>query len=148
MWYLLQALLGYTLADAFGALFHLMNDRGIGIPYQVRDFQKHHETLEMTFDWQPMLLGFPIALLGLWCYPVFWCTLGAAICISQFTHYYTHYPAPAWVRFFQGWLILSPAQHAQHHNDYDRDFCVLAGWNNWWVNWVSKGVNYLWPPKK
>lgn len=144
---LLQIIAGYCLADALAGLFHLMTDHGIGLPRIVRDFQNHHERpWTMTFDLQPALIGIPIAIMGFYYAPWFLISLGLSLSIAQLPHYYTHFPAPKWVQVLQKCKIfLSPKLHADHHTPpYGRDYCVLSGWNNFWINWIAAFVG---PPK-
>lgn len=140
---LLQIVLAYWLVDALGGLYHLATDRGFNIASQVAFFQKHHESPEtMTFDLQPCLIGVPCLVAGWFVAPWFLVPLGIFFCLAQVPHYYTHFPAPRFVQVLQrAGIFVSPASHARHHDGrFDRDFCVTAGWNNWWINWIASQV--------
>lgn len=142
---LLQIISAYIIADAIAAIYHLVTDLGYNIPKQVAFFRKHHEQpWTMTFDLQPLLGGIPIIILGLFIYPWFFISLGISLCIAQIPHYYSHHRdnTPRIISFLQKYkIILSPASHDNHHYGnglFDRDFCVLSGWNNFWLNPIAK----------
>lgn len=144
LWYPLQIVLAYGVADAAGGLFHLATDRGHNFSRVVRHFLNHHERpWTMTFDLEPMIVGIPVALLGWWYDWTFLLYLGIFVALSQVPHYYTHHTPPAWIRpvieCLQKWhIFLPPEKHAAHHNGvYDKNFCVLAGWSDWWINWIA-----------
>ncbi len=144
-----ELVLAYALADAIGAVYHLLTDRGWNVRSQCVDFARHHERPEtLTFDLRPMAVGIPAALAGFFVmgHPVFFLTLGISAGLSQLTHYWAHNPAPPLVRGLQ-WagIFLRPEQHDRHHYDFDRDFSVLSGWNNGWVNLLARVVPYRTP---
>ncbi len=127
------------MADAITALYHVATDLGWNIPYQVRVFQNHHANpLTMTFDLEPVLAGVPLIVLGVWFAPWFLIPLGIFISVAQVPHYYAHFPekCPKWLKKLQDLeIVIEPASHDSHHTEpYDKDFAVLSGWNNWWVN--------------
>lgn len=140
---MLAAIAAYATADAFTALYHLFTDRGWNIKSQLYWFRLHHQyPLRMTFDLQPALGGLPLAGLGWYLGSTYLMWLGLSIAISQIPHYYAHFPAPLPVRWLQRChIFLSPAAHASHHSGkFDKDFCVLCGWNNWWINRFARYV--------
>lgn len=130
------------VADAFAAFYHLITDLGYNIASQVRDFQNHHERpLTMTFDLQPMLIGIPFIVAGYFVWPWFLIPLGIFLSVAQVPHYYAHFTwkSPWLIRKLQRWeIIIEPEAHDSHHSgNFDKDYCVLSGWNNWWINWVA-----------
>jgi hypothetical protein len=137
-----QVLAAYLLVDLLSGLYHLVTDRGHNLAGQVAVFQDHHHTNTMDgFDWQPSVLGLPAMLAGLWWENSFLIAAGAFGILAQVPHYYAHRRSDhAWVhlavRLLQRTgLILSPRHHADHHSgDFDRNFCIVSGWNNWWLN--------------
>ena len=137
-----QIIAAYVLADALSALYHLFTDRGYNTKGYVFDFQNHHDHPEtMTFDLQPMMIGVPMLIMGCWWLPWFNIPLGFFLAFAQIPHYYTHFPAPKWVKVLQDWHIFLPVeQHMIHHTHFDRDFCVISGWNNWWINRLAPYV--------
>jgi hypothetical protein len=89
--------------------------------------------------WTPLLIGAPAATVALAGYaPAFWLALGLGLSVSQVSHYCAHYPRSSAVRRLQRLRIwLRPADHGAHHaGRFDLNFCVLSGWNNWWINRV------------
>lgn len=144
LWYLIQVVAAYAAADAAGGLFHLATDRGCNFARIVRNFLKHHEQPgTMTFDLEPMVVGMPLAIVGWWLDSTFLLYLGIFTALSQIPHYYTHHEPPALLKPLIAWLqrwriFLPPEKHAAHHNGvYDTNFCVLAGWSDWWINWIA-----------
>lgn len=138
---LAQILLGWLLADALSGLYHIMTDYGYNIPHQIKLFMFHHENPHtMTFDWQPLLAGVPLIIVGLFWHPWFLISLGFFISISQVGHYYTHHKAPAPIRILQRvGVLISPKHHADHHKgDYNKNFCIFTGINNIWLNPLAK----------
>lgn len=136
---LLQILAAYIVADAITALYHVATDLGYNIPYQVQVFQNHHhDPLSMTFDLEPVLAGVPLVVLGFWFAPWFLIPLGIFVSVAQIPHYYAHFPykAPKWFKKLQDWeIVIEPAAHDSHHSgEFDKDYCVLSGWNNFWIN--------------
>jgi len=135
-------LLGYILADAISGIYHWLTDNGYNIPSQVALFQAHHQRPSgMDLDFKPAFGGLPIACIGFFdvSHMVFWATLGTAISLSQVTHYYSHHRGPWLIRLLQKLkLILPPKHHSKHHRgDYDKNFCIVSGWNNFWMNLIS-----------
>jgi hypothetical protein len=136
-------LFAYIAADALSALYHLFTDRGWNISSQRSFFENHHRRpWTMTFDLQPLAVGLPIATFGYLFESWFLLLLGMFLSVAQLPHYWAHFPAPWPVRVLQlARIILPPAKHASHHQgDFDRDFCVLSGWNNFWINWFASFV--------
>lgn len=136
----LQVLAAYVLVDLFTGLYHLWNDSGYGI--QTATFQEHHEINTMErFDWQPAVFAGPIMLLGLWIESSFTIAFGAFGILGQVPHYYAHRRSKSRtvhriVRALQlAGIIISPEHHARHHDgQFNRNFCIVSGWNNWWLN--------------
>lgn len=139
---LVQVLAAYVLVDLLSGLYHLATDRGWNTAGQVQMFQEHHETNTMSgFDWQPSLVGVPAMLAGLWLASPFLLAAGALGILAQVPHYYAHRrsrsPAVhAAIRTLQRLgLIITPQHHAAHHREpFDRNFCIVSGWNNFLMN--------------
>jgi hypothetical protein len=150
---LAQVLAAYVLVDFLSGLYHLATDRGWNLPGQVQMFQAHHETNTMSgFDWQPSLVGLPAMLAGIWLASPFLLASGALGILAQVPHYYAHRrsssPAVhAIVRAMQRLgLIITPQHHAAHHRGaFDRNFCIVSGWNNFWLNPLLSWLDRLAP---
>jgi len=139
----LQVLAAYILADLMTGIYHFATDRGFNFAWIVELFQDHHRTNTMEgFDWQPMIPSFPGMLFGMYLESPFITALGAFGALSQIPHYYAHRKANRVVKFMQRWgIILSPRHHAGHHGGkFDCNFCILSGWNNWWLNYVTRAA--------
>ena len=87
----------------------------------------------------PMLLA--EALIAWYCTVPGWFVAGCTVLLagagfSQYTHAMTHSPkVPRAVRWAQkAGLFLKPREHAGHHAEFDRNFCLLSGWANPLVN--------------
>lgn len=140
----LQVLAAYVLVDLLTGIYHWATDKGFNTPHVVRLFQDHHETNTMDgFDIQPSVAGVPALLLGLCLGSSFLIAAGAFGILSQVPHYYAHRRSDSElvhhvIRILQlTGLIISPQHHAQHHDGrFDRNFCIVSGWNNWWLNWL------------
>jgi len=135
----LEGLLGYVVADALTGIYHAATDAGWNVRSQLDLFQNHHKhPRSMTFDLSPAVVGIPLMLCAaLGWHVVFFLVLGAALSLCQVPHYYTHHRGGAVIRFLQRWhVILPPREHALHRRQFDRNFCILSGWNNGWMNWV------------
>lgn len=138
----LQVLVAYVFVDLLSGLYHLATDRGFNVASQVRLFQDHHETNTMDgFGWHHMLLAAPMLLAGVWLESSFLIAAASFGILAQTPHYYAHRRSNsgavhAIVRLLQRTgLILTPQHHAAHHRgEFDRNFCILSGWNNWWLN--------------
>lgn len=138
----IQVLGAYLLIDLFTGMYHLVTDGGFNFRGQVDVFEDHHQTNTMqVFDWQPSVIGLPAMLLGLWLCSPFLTAAGAFGVLGQVPHYYAHRRSRSElvhhvVRILQlTGLIISPEHHAAHHNGrFNRNFCILSGWNNWWLN--------------
>lgn len=143
-WAILEILTAYILADLASGLYHLATDRGMNIKSQIAMFQEHHITNTMIgFDWQTFAAGMPVAIAGGWFHSPFLIALGIFLALTQVTHYYAHVRSKnRAIRHIVGALqelgvIVHPANHQRHHGGaFDRDFCLLSGWNNWWLNRV------------
>lgn len=141
---LLQIFAAYVLVDALGGIYHCLTDYGFNVNNQVTMFREHHDTNTMQgFDWQTFAAGMPLAVIGAWFHQPFLIALGVFIAITQVTHYYSHRRSSnvlvhRVVRFLQrSRIIVHPATHARHHREpFARNFCLLSGWNNWWLNSV------------
>lgn len=140
----LQIIAAYILADALSGVYHALTDKGMNIKSQIEMFQEHHVTNTMIgFDWQTFAGGMPVAILGAWFHSAFAVALGCFIALTQVTHYYAHRRSHSrLVRHLVGLLqecriIVHPRLHQRHHGgEFDRDYCLLSGWNNWWMNRV------------
>jgi hypothetical protein len=138
----LQILAAYILADLFSGLYHLATDKGFNTRDQIEMFQEHHDTNTMAgFDWQTFAVGMPFVGVGAWFHSVFTIALGCFIALTQVTHYYAHKNSRSklahhFIRILQiTHVIVPPESHAAHHQPpHSRDFCLLSGWNNWWLN--------------
>lgn len=131
----------YIVADALSGIYHIITDYGWNIPHQVKLFKYHHENPEtMTFDWQPFLAGIPICFLAFWAYPVFFITLGLCLCLSQVAHLYTHRKAPYIIKILQqtGLFISKKHHYAHHGGQFNKNFCIFSGWNDFWLNPIAK----------
>lgn len=139
---LLQILAAYLFVDLATGIYHYVTDQGWNVAHQVRLFEHHHVTNTMDgFDWQPAIVALPAMLIGIWIGSPFLIAGGAFGIVSQVPHYYAHKRSDYeivhhFVRILQlSGLIMSPQHHAVHHNGvFDRNFCIFAGWNNWWLN--------------
>jgi hypothetical protein len=140
----LQILAAYVLIDALSGIYHLATDKGFNIRSQIAMFQWHHDTNTMdNFDWQTFAVGLPVAAVGAWFHSPFWIACGVFAALTQVTHYYAHCRSefPIIHRIVRGLqrarLIVHPASHSRHHREpFARDFCLLSGWNNSWLNGV------------
>jgi len=139
----LEILAAYVVMDALVGIYHCFTDYGWNTPDMVRKFREHHEDpLNMVeFDWQPMPGGLLILCVGCWLWSPFIAAFGSFLMLAQVPHYYAHRrsrsPAVHRVlRFLQAYrVIASPENHHLHHDGkFNRNFCVLSGWNNFWLN--------------
>lgn len=136
---ILIVLAAYVAADALGGLYHLMTDLGYNIPSQIRFFRQHHERpLTMTFDLEPAVAAAPMLIAAWFVWPVFFVSLAVFLTLSQIPHYYAHHTGrvPKLVKLMQrcGLFITERYHNAHHSGNFNRNFCVLAGWNDWWIN--------------
>lgn len=147
LWIIAQIVLAYAMVDAISGLYHWATDRGYSIRQQVEMFAEHHVTATMTdFDWQTFAVGMPFMLVGAWFHSPFWVAAGFFGVMTQITHYYAHRKSSVpiihhAVRILQiARVIVPPEWHKRHHEaeDHDRDFCLLSGWNNFWLNRVVR----------
>lgn len=140
----LEVLLAYLFVDLATGLYHFVTDRGWNFAGQVKLFQNHHETNWMDgYDWQPMVIGLPAMVLGLWLGSSFLTAGGAFGILAQVPHYYAHRRSKSRIvhaivrRLQRARIIIPPEEHAAHHNGtFDRNFCIFSGWNNFWLNWL------------
>lgn len=138
----LQVIAAYVLADALSGLYHCATDYGFNIRNQIEMFREHHDTNTMQgFDWQTFAAGMLVSVPGAWVHSAFAVALGCFVALTQVTHYYAHRRSSSWLvrriirALQQSRLIVHPASHARHHREpFARDFCLLSGWNNWWLN--------------
>lgn len=143
-----QILTAYILADALSGLYHWATDSGMNLQNQIDMFQEHHATNTMQgFDWQTFAAGMPLVAIGGWFHSAFLIALGCFIALAQVTHYYAHRRSRSrLVRHLVGLLqesriIVHPASHQRHHvGEFNRDFCLLSGWNNWWMNLIARSL--------
>lgn len=142
LWISLEILAAYVLVDALSGIYHLATDKGFNIPSQIKMFQNHHDTNTMdNFDWQTFAAGMVICGIGGWFHSAFLLAAGFFGAMTQVTHYYAHRRSESpfvhqVVRFLQrNRIIVHPISHAKHHKEpFARDFCLLSGWNNFWLN--------------
>lgn len=146
----LEIVAAYLLADLASGLYHYVTDRGWNFQQQIDLFAEHHDTNSMDgFDWQTFAAGLPISIAGAWFHSPFFVAAGIFVAATQVTHYYAHRRSTSdWVHALvrclqRTGLIVHPKSHARHHAaPFDRDFCLLSGWNNWWLNrLLPKGPN-------
>jgi hypothetical protein len=143
---LFYILAGWAVADAFGGLYHLATDRGYNLPFQVRSFQNHHDKpWTMTFDLEPLAGAVPLLILSWWLgWPAFLTSAAVGIGFTQIPHYYIHHPerCPRWIVWLQrARIVLQPKAHEDHHTPpYGHNFCILAGWNDWWINRLARAT--------
>lgn len=147
-WISLEILAAYVLVDALSGIYHLATDKGFNIPSQIKMFQEHHNTNTMDgFDWQTFAGAMPLMALGGYLTSPFLLASGVFTALTQVTHYYAHRRSDSplihqIVRFLQRHhLIVHPIAHSKHHKEpFARDFCLLSGWNNFWLNgllWIT-----------
>lgn len=144
---LAQVLLAYLLVDAFSGLYHWATDSGFNVRQQRESFADHHvtNTMQEPISWLQAAVGVPVGILGLLCDSAFLGALGVFTVLVQVPHYYAHRRSESpivhhVVRALQlSGLIISPEKHAAHHNGvFDRNFCIVSGWNNVWLNPLTK----------
>jgi hypothetical protein len=135
----LQVLAAYFALDLLTGLYHLATDRGWNFRFQVELFQDHHHTntMETGFGWE-QTLGAAVGLaLGYWWSSPFFVALGILAALSQVPHYFAHHPPKRGpIKWLQdAGLIISPAHHQGHHRgEFDQNFCIFSGLNDWWLN--------------
>lgn len=137
-----QVFLAYVFVDFLSGAYHFITDKGWNFRDQVTMFLGHHDTNTMQgFDWQTFAAGMPVAVLGAWFHSQFFIAAGFFGALTQVTHYYAHVRSRSplvhqIVRTLQQCrIIVPPKTHSRHHDEpFDRDFCLLSGWNNVWMN--------------
>ncbi len=140
---ILLYVLAVEVLDALTGIYHALTDAGYNAPGIVKQFRDHHDSNTMsTWDWQPLVYGsLPAMAIAFAIGSHFLFVLAIINAVAQVPHYYAHHP-PAWgpIRWAQRWgLILSPEQHRLHHSgDFDRNFCVFTGHNDWWLNVLTR----------
>ena len=136
----LQIVAAYIVVDALTGLYHLATDKGFNLQSQIDLFENHHRTNAMEgFDWQPLVAAVPAVAVGGWLHSPFLIAAGLFGCVAQVPHYLAHAGSSnRLIQFLQRTgIIMSPAHHAGHHDGrFERNFCILSGWNNWWLNAV------------
>jgi palmitoyl-[glycerolipid] 3-(E)-desaturase len=143
---LIHCLAAYVLIDALSGIYHWATDNRFNVRGQIDLFLDHHQTNTMQgFDWQTFAAGMPITAIGGWLHSPFLIACGVFTALTQVTHYYAHRRSESLavhriVRWLQeARVIVHPASHSRHHKaPHDQDFCLLSGWNNWWMNAVLK----------
>ena len=134
----IEVVLAWFLVDLLTGLYHFATDKGYNFKYQVDLFNDHHQTNTMAgFDWQPMVVGTPALLLGVWIESSFIVALGSFAILAQVPHYYAHVTnPPRYIIFLQKiGLMISPEHHAAHHDGtYNRNFCIFTGWCDYLLN--------------
>ena len=147
VWIIAEVFAAYVVADAISGLYHMATDKGMNLRSQIEMFQDHHVTNTMQdFDWQTFAAGMVGGIIGAWFHSPFIVALAIFGALTQVTHYYAHRTSGnrvirAVVRALQELrIIVHPASHQRHHasRKFDRDFCLLSGWNNWWLNQVVR----------
>lgn len=137
----LQTIAAYIVMDALTGIYHLFTDRGWNLKGQCDQFAEHHETNTMDgYDWQPLVGAIPGLACGVWFGSAFLISLSVFAVWAQVPHYFAHHP-PTYgpIRWAQ-WcgLMISPQHHADHHSgEFDRNFCIFTGWNDWWMNAIA-----------
>lgn len=143
LWVALQILAAYLLVDLLTRLYHLLTDWGINLPQQVRLFQEHHQsnTMDEVIDWQPLVLAVPLLIFAYWwpipAIEVFLKWLGWLMVFAQTPHYFAHHPPKGGLIYWlqQLHVFIPPKHHADHHQgEFDRNFCIFSGLNNFWLN--------------
>lgn len=138
MIHFLYLILAYTLVDLLTGVYHMATDLGWNIPSQVRLFQQHHDAPHMEgFDWQPMVGAMPVLIAGAWWHSEFWVMAGVIGCFAQLPHLWAHEGTDSKVvKLMQELgIFISPESHAIHHGGkFNRNYCILSGWNNVWMN--------------
>lgn len=173
LWSLLQILVAYLLMDIATGFFHFFTDKGWNFRHFVTQFQDHHYTDTMkTFDWQPSVVALP-AFLASWFiqditalhfllpYQVFCIAFSYFGIISQVPHYFAHHPPKqdgsyfclftAWIVFLQATgCFITPSNHNGHHDGvlFNRNYCVMSCWNNWWINPFFQWLDRLIPNRE
>lgn len=139
-----EVVTAYVLTDLGAAIYHFITDRGWNTKRIVAQFLNHHNKPEtMSFDLEPMIGGLPILYVGVYFHSVLTASIGLFICFSQIPHYYTHHPAPVFIRVLQNCgIILSPEKHAIHHREFNRNFCVISGWTNPLFNYLLNKAGF------
>lgn len=137
-----QIVLAWLLVDGLTGIYHYITDKGWNLKSQVAQFQEHHITNTMQgYDWQPMVAGVPVVLVGIWLESYFVFTLGCFAILAQVPHYYAHVKNPPAVVKWLQWngLIITPEHHAKHHNGtFDQNFCIFTGWMDYALNPILK----------
>lgn len=149
MWTAFWIIAAYILIDALSGLYHLATDKGFNTANQIEMFQQHHITNTMQgFDWQTFAVALPIVGVGAWFHSTFWIACGVFAALTQVTHYYAHKNSRSKlahhiVRVLQITHIIVPREsHQRHHSPpHARDFCLLSGWNNFWLNPIVRMVD-------
>jgi len=136
---MIEILFAYLVVDALTGIYHLMTDKGFNLQHQVDLFEEHHRTNTMEgFDWQPLVVAIPLLVLGAWNRSLFLTSASLFGCVAQVPHYLAHHSDKSGrvVRLLQATrVIIHPKHHAVHHNGkFNRNYCILSGWNNWWMN--------------
>lgn len=144
VWIIIEIVAGYLLVDAFSGIYHVLTDKGFNIKHQRDIFINHHEINTMeVFDWSHLIVALPMLVGGLWFGSAFLMSAGGFGIGGQMPHYYAHRNSRSplvhhFVRVLQlTGFIISPQYHATHHDGkFNRNFCIVSGWNDWWINAV------------
>lgn len=142
---IVQLFLAYIVVDAGSGLYHLATDSGWNFKSQVEGFRRHHDSPEsLGLDWLPACAAVPIALFGYVCFPWFFGFSGILLAVIQVPHYFIHHRGqkPWAIRILQEFgMVVSDRRHDIHHlHPNDKNFCILSGWNDWWINALSRAV--------
>lgn len=143
-----QIFAAFLVLDLLTGIYHLVTDRGWNFRQQVELFQHHHATNTMEgYDWQPLIGAIVGFGLGLHFESPFLIALGVFTVFAQVPHYFAHHPPKRGpVKWLQdAGIIISPEHHAGHHQgEFDQNFCIFTGWNDWWLNRLVR----LLPPSR
>lgn len=139
----LSIIAGYYAADLFVGLYHMATDKGWNIHRQVLAFRAHHDGA-LVFDLKPVYFALPVLCVGLYFRLPFVASFAFFSGLSEIAHYSSHRPQRCGrlMRKLQRWRVfISPKAHASHHDGvFDRNYCVMSGWANPVVNFVSRFV--------
>jgi hypothetical protein len=143
-WIIAEIILAYAFIDAFSGVYHALTDNGLNIKHQRDIFVEHHEINTMhEYGWAHLLIALPMIVAGVWLGSVFLTASGVIGIFGQMPHYYAHRNSRSplvhhFVRLLQlTGIIISPQYHATHHDGkFNRNYCIVSGWNDWWINRV------------
>lgn len=139
--WILSAIVVWWFADIMSGVYHYLTDRGWNVPSQVHMFAHHHVEPEGFYPTIYSFLGaIPFLALAIFVSPVFY-LLAAATALIEVPHWMAHSRVQWPVVRFLRWTgaVISIEGHYDHHGGaFDRNFCIVTNWNNWWFNKVVK----------